>query len=178
MCIRDRLKGFGHNAVQIAFQFSLRVNGCALSIIQHYTDDLIAMLRNHVLDPCFLIGKRLGFLMLAFCKGMNPVDDIRWHIGIIETDVAIIADVGNGSVIAILFFQTVPDGGSIAQRAKAKIVCLGNSRNLYNAVLFFLLAVVLFKLVRRQVAVGGDQFTKDVYKRQARGCRCAQFFTP
>ena len=97
--------------------------------------------------------------MLALSESMNPVDHFGGHIGIIETDVAIIADVGNGSVIAVLFFQPVPDGGSIAQGTKAEIEYLGNSRNLHNAVLFFLLAVVLFKLVRRQVAVGSDQLT-------------------
>ena len=97
--------------------------------------------------------------MLALGKGMNPVNDIRGDIGIIETDVAIIADVGNSSVVAVLFFQPVPDGSSVAQGTKAEIVCLGNSRNLNNAVLFFLLAVVLFKLVRCQVAVGSNQLT-------------------
>ena len=97
--------------------------------------------------------------MLALSESMNPDDHFGGHIGIIETDVAIIADVGNGSVIAVLFFQSVPDRGSISQRAKPEVVCFGNSRNLHNAVLFFLLPVVLFKLVRRQVAVGGNQLT-------------------
>ena len=38
------LKGFGHNAVQIAFQFSLGVNGCSFTIIQHPADDFVAIL--------------------------------------------------------------------------------------------------------------------------------------